>query len=107
MTMKTLADLNAHVYERDWDCYRLRREWRVVRYGWSGSHTHIITIEIVVIERGEHKSGTFKVGDIFSSAPECNSQRGQHGGIPLMNPRWDLRDVTCAKCKRIYRLEAQ
>ena len=96
----TLADLNKEPRESDWQgVYRIRQEYRIGRYGHAGSHSHLIDVGIIVAELQEHKPGTLRVGQLFRSAPICNSQRGQHGAQPLMDPRLGLDDITCAKCR--------
>ena len=100
-SLLTLADLNAKSHDRQWDRYTLRTEYVIGRYGRVGTHLHLVQVEVVVKEEGEHKPGTYSVGQVFSSEPLCNSRRGQHGAKPFMDKRWDTKDVTCKKCRVI------
>jgi len=84
---------------RTWYEYTLKTVYAVGRYGKVGTHVHVIRTEVAIAETGEHETGTFKVGDVFSSEPMCNSQRGQHGAKPFFDLRWDLVNVTCKKCQ--------
>jgi len=99
MVIHKLVEFNTHTRTRIWDRYTLKDVYVIGRYGNVGTHVHVVQTEVVVAETGEHKPGTFKVGDVFSSAPVCNSRRGQHGAQPFFNSRWDLVNVTCKKCQ--------
>lgn len=103
----TLADINVRgSYDAPWDKYTLHKSYAVGRYGHTGTHTHLVSISVVIKEDGEHRPGTLTVGQIAMSAPLCNSQRGQHGATPEMDKRWDTKDVTCAKCRVILGVRA-
>lgn len=103
--MKTLAELNDSQYMRDsheWSgTYVLKYAYVIGRYGHSGSHSHLVRIETAVSELVEHRPRTIGVGQVFSSYSLCNKQRGQHGATPILDSRWDTKDITCAKCKKM------
>jgi len=100
MVVHKLAEMNTGPYVHTWHNYTLKRVYAVGRYGRTGTHTHLVETEIVIAESGEHKPGTFVVGNVARSAPMCNSQRGQHGAQPVFDPRWDLVNITCKKCQK-------
>lgn len=92
--MKTLDELNETVRAPYvWsDKYELTCSFAVI--GWQ--KTHIGRIETITAEIGEHKPGTYKVGDVFAAAPFCNGN-GQHKGHGVRNGL-DTKDVTCKAC---------
>ena len=99
--MRTLAVMNenARSWNRTWGNYVLQIEYAVGRYGRYGTHSHLVRIERVLGEIGEHRPGTFTVGQVFSTMPICNSQRGQHGAKLFVDGYLDTQDITCAKCR--------
>ena len=101
MVVHNLSEMNTGRMHntRIWEPYTLKTVFAVGRYGRTGTHIHVIRMEVVVGETGEHRTGTFTVGSVFSTQPWCNSNRGQHGASPIFDSRWDLVDVTCKKCQ--------
>lgn len=97
---RTLAELNANPYRRDWGNYTLETRYHVgrtgsSRRGTSGAKTHLVVADYVVAEKDGHKPGTYGVGDRFSIHGACNGN-GQHNGTVL--EKLDTDAISCAKC---------
>lgn len=102
MARKTLAELNAtYSYTHGWDVYTLDTFYAVGSQSrrWTSSpKIHLLRCELVVAEAGQHKPGTYKVGDVFSAHTPCNSN-GQHTGTPFKG--LDTDAITCSKCLKV------
>jgi len=101
---RSLTDMNAKAAEKSrvWGQYTLVREYAVgttgsTYYGKTGAKRHLLVMERVVAENGEHKPNTYKVGDLFGVNGACN-QQGQHNGRPISG--LDTDAVTCEKCAK-------
>lgn len=97
---RTLAELNAKPVVREWGGYTLETRFAVGRTGSShrgttGAKLHLLRTEVVIAEAGEHRAGTFRVGDTLSTQGVCNNQ-GQHNAVVVKGRDTDA--VTCEKC---------
>jgi hypothetical protein len=103
--MITLAQINArYASTRTWGQYTLASRYVVGRNGHqngrrgtAGAKLHLLRIEVVTAEAGEHKPGTYKVGQTFSTQGSC-AANGQHTGVAMAD--LDTDKVTCQKCLR-------
>lgn len=99
MTRKTLAEFNATAREWDWsEVYRLRDEYAVGYAGVrrTGTKLHVIRVERIVAELREHKPGTCRPGQVFSSAAACGSRN--NGQRTAWLTKYDTAQVTCERC---------
>lgn len=97
MARRTLAEMNAQPFRREWAQYTVERQYAVGKLGrrQSGTKVHLLSLEVIVEERGEHKPGTFKVGSISGCRSHCNGN-GQHNSLVLKG--LDTDAITCSKC---------
>ncbi len=99
--MKTLAELNVEITAKldtyDWGQYTIQHGYAVGQVGFrrTGTKVHLLRIATVIEERGEHKPGTKRVGDIYRAHAPCNGN-GQHVGQVLAGR--DTNAITCEKC---------
>jgi hypothetical protein len=99
-TRRTLAEMNAKPFVREWCGYTLETRYAVgrsgsSRRGTSGAKIHLLLTEVVTAKTGDHRPGTIGVGGTMSIVGVCN-QNGQHNGVVMRGT--DTADVTCAKC---------
>ena len=98
--MKTLAELNAKPYRRNWGGWTLETRYHVgrtgsSRYGTSGAKAHLVIAEYVVAKDGPEIAGQTKIGDVHSIRGDCNGN-SQRNGTVLAN--LDTDAITCEKC---------
>lgn len=67
--------------------------------GTTGALVHLITVDVIVAEEGEHKPGTYKVGQNYMTQGLCFNRGGQHNATVIDG--YDLDKITCPKCQKI------
>lgn len=97
---KTLAELNANPFRRQWGGWTLETRYHVgrsgsTRRGTSGSHLHLVLAEYVVEKNGPEIAGQTKIGGVHSIVGVCNGN-GQRNATAIDNLDTDV--ITCTKC---------
>jgi len=99
--MKTIAELNANPYRRNWGGWTLETRYHVgrtgsSRYGTSGAKVHLVVAEYVVAKDGPEIAGQTKIGGLHAINGACNGN-GQRNGTVLAG--LDTDAITCTKCR--------
>lgn len=111
MTRKTLEEMNANPFRRQWSEYTLETTYAVGGMGrsWSASRSgakfHLISVETVVdrdeealaaaYEANPKRGRGMKIGHVFSTVARCNGN-GQHTGIVARG--YDTDRINCKNC---------
>jgi hypothetical protein len=94
--MKTLAELNANPYRREWDGLLLETRYAVARGGMkAGDKVHLVRTE-VVIENHTAYPDRAPVGGLLNANRICNG-RGKYTARPVAG--WDTDKVNCGLCR--------
>lgn len=102
-TRPTLAQLNEGLSDTtrgDHHGYTTTMHYAVGRSGHrnSGSHSHLVKVQLIVAELGEHKPGTLKIGDALGTYSPCNTN-GQHIAREIKG--YDTDVISCTKCIKV------
>jgi hypothetical protein len=84
---------------RTWDQYQVKSEYAVGKAGAkrTGSDLHLLTVDRIIGETGDHKPNTLKVGQLLSSRASCGIRsNGQHTAHII--PGADTDKITCERC---------
>ena len=101
--LRTITTWNQYTVD---NIYTVGHAARGNRGRFSGAKRHLLSVEMVIAEAGEHKPGTFKIGAASSTMPACGVTMGQHAGQTI--PGFDTDRVDCTRCQTIIgRIEAR